>query len=159
VQQLTNHSWLLHDTADQEQWYSEFDIIEGVSKNTWNELSLHTAQTPCKMQDNGGSGKTRQDLECMSGYDCGVDGPDDSFGQAFNDHHGGVWAAQVENDGIKAWFFARGSKPLGCDGANPDPSTWGTPLMNFVGDGCDIQKTFKKMKIVRMRFLVYLSIR
>jgi hypothetical protein len=100
------------------------------------------------MLDHGGSEETRPDTECMSGHDCGVNGPDDPFGQAFNDHHGGVWAAQVENDIIKAWFFARGNEPAGWDGPNPDPSKWGTPAMNFAGDGCDIQKTFKKMKIV-----------
>ncbi|KAH6851998.1 concanavalin A-like lectin/glucanase domain-containing protein [Alternaria alternata] len=140
--------WLLHDDADQEDWYSEFDIIEGVSKNSWNELSIHTVQTPCKMRDSGGTGQTRDDLECSSGYNCGVNGPDGSLGQAFNDRHGGVWAAEVSNGGIKAWFFARGSEPSGLDGDHPDPSRWGKPVMNFVGDGCDIQKTFKKMKII-----------
>lgn len=146
MQQLTMCSWLLHDNADQEDWYSEFDIIEGVSKNSWNELSIHTAQMPCKMRDNGGTGQTRDDLECSSGHNCGVNGPDGSFGQAFNDRHGGVWAAEVSNGGIKAWFFARGSEPSGLDGDHPDPSRWGKPVMNFVGDGCDIQKTLEKDK-------------
>ncbi|KAG9189563.1 hypothetical protein G6011_06431 [Alternaria panax] len=115
---------LLHDNAYQEDWYSEFDIIEGVSKNSWNMLSLHTAHTPCKMRDNGGTG------------------------QASSNHHGGVWAAQFENDGIKAWFFARGSEPSDLHGDHPDPSRWGEPVMNFVGDSCDIRKSFKKMKII-----------
>ena len=157
MQQLTMCSWLLHDNADQEDWYSEFDIVEGVSKNSWNELSIHTAQTPCKMRDNGGTGQTRDDLECSSGHNCGVNGPDGSFGQAFNDRHGGVWAAEVSNGGIKAWFFARGSEPSGLDGDHPDPSRWGKPVMNFVGDGCNIQKTFKKMKIVRILVFVRAS--
>ncbi|KAI4637939.1 hypothetical protein J4E83_000757 [Alternaria metachromatica] len=140
--------WLLHDTGHQEEWYSEFDIIEGVSMNSRNSLSLHTGHTPCKMRDNGGSGETRPDLECMEHRDCGVNGPEGSFGQAFNDNRGGIWAAQVEDDGIKAWFFPRGHEPSGWDSANPDPNTWGTPVMNFVGDGCDIRNTFKKMKII-----------
>jgi hypothetical protein len=150
VHRLTTSSWLLHETDHHEEWYSEFDIIEGVSKDTRNELSLHTDQTPCKMRDSHGSGETRPDLECMDGHDCGVNGPDGSFGHVFNDNRGGVWPAQIEHDGIKAWFFARGREPSGWNSPNPDPSTWGTPVMNFVGDGCDIRKTFKKMQIVRM---------
>jgi len=116
--------------------------------NSRNSLSLHTGHTPCKMRDNGGSGETRPDLECMEHRDCGVNGPEGSFGQPFNDNRGGVWAAQVEDDGIKAWFFPRGHEPSDWDSANPDPNTWSTPVMNFVGDGCDIRNTFKKMKIV-----------
>ncbi|KAH6878326.1 concanavalin A-like lectin/glucanase domain-containing protein [Alternaria rosae] len=146
--------WLLHDAGHQEEWYSEFDIIEGVSMNSQNSLSLHTGHTPCKMRDNGGSGETRPDLECMEHRDCGVNGPKGSFGQVFNDNRGGIWATQVEDDSIKAWFFARGREPSGWDSANPDPSTWGMPLMNFVGDGCDIRNTFKKIKIARTLNLI-----
>jgi hypothetical protein len=95
----------------------------------------------------------------MEGNNCGVDGPDGSFGQAFNDRQGGVWAAQVENNGIKAWFFARGSEPSDWNKDHPDPSNWGTPMMNFVGDGCDIRNTFKKMQIVCILTFVRMSTR
>ncbi|KAF1945102.1 hypothetical protein EJ02DRAFT_297452, partial [Clathrospora elynae] len=143
--------WLLHDDHHDEHWYSEIDLIEGLSLNTWNELSLFTSIQPCTMRDNGGSGKTRPGLDCVRRSNergCGVNAPDGTFDKPVNDNRGGIWATQVEADGIKTWFFARGHEPLDIGSDSPDPSKWGTPVMNFVPDHCDMQTAFRKMKIV-----------
>ncbi|RAR07383.1 anaphase promoting complex subunit protein [Stemphylium lycopersici] len=142
--------WLLHDTGYQEDWYSEFDIVEGASLNTQNQLTLHTGQTHCLMRDAGGLGTTRQNLQCSAGgKGCGVEAPRGTFGREFNAGGSGIWAAQVEADGIKAWFFAREDEPADLNSEHPDPKSWPNPVMNFVGDdGCSVPDTFKKMKII-----------
>jgi len=101
------------------------------------------------MQDVGGSGKTRG-LDCMWGPNspgCGVDAQDGTFGETFNAAGGGIWATQLESEGIKIWFFPRGSEPADYLSGNPDPGTWGQPVMNFAPDNCDMAM-FQKMKIV-----------
>jgi hypothetical protein len=110
-------------------------------------------------KDNGGAGKTRE-LNCAyrdkqrdSGFGCGVDAPDGTFGNSFNQHKGGIWAVQVEAEGIKAWFFPYdGNVPSDALTANPDPSTWGKPVMNFAPDHCNIKTAFQRMKIVSARW-------
>jgi hypothetical protein len=138
----------LHDSGYNEDWYSEIDIIEGVSDNNWNALSHYTSTELCTMQDHGGSGATRANLDCMldpNAGGCGVNAAAGTFGERFN---GGVWAMQIEDDGIKAWFFARGLEPSDIASDNPNPSSWGLPVMNFAPGSCDMGATFRKMKIV-----------
>ncbi|KAF1838567.1 hypothetical protein BDW02DRAFT_390966 [Decorospora gaudefroyi] len=140
--------WLLHDSGYGEDWYSEIDILEGVSKNTRNELSLHTSTKPCFMQDDGGSGTARANLDCSlssGGGSCGVNAADGTFGEPFN---GGVWAMQFEADGVKSWHFARGNEPSDIGSDSPDPNMWGTPVMNFVPRPCDMAAAFRKMKLI-----------
>jgi hypothetical protein len=64
----------------------------------------------------------------------------------------GVWAMQIEDDGMKAWFFARGLEPSDMANDNPDPSSWGEPLRDFVLSPCDVSK---KMKIVSTFPMLY----
>ncbi|KAF2819908.1 hypothetical protein CC86DRAFT_251955, partial [Ophiobolus disseminans] len=138
--------WLVHEGRD---LYSEIDIIEGVSHLQHNSLTIWTKPEVCIMKDVGGTGKTRN-LDCAWGPGspgCGVDAQVGSFGESFNKNGGGIWATQLESDGIKVWFFPRGSEPADYLSGKPDPSTWGPPVMNFAPDNCDM-KMFRKMKIV-----------
>jgi hypothetical protein len=57
----------------------------------------------------------------------------------------GVWTFQTEEDGMKAWFFAKGLEPSDMASDNPDPSSWGTPLVDATLSPCDVSR---KMKIV-----------
>jgi hypothetical protein len=79
---------------------------------------------------------------------CGATAPYGTFGNSLNKKGGGVWATQVEADGIKIWYFAMSTVPADIKSDNPDPSTWSTPVMNFVSLKCDIRNAWKKMKIV-----------
>jgi hypothetical protein len=99
------------------------------------------------MENDGGSGVARA-LDCVldpSVGGCGVNAAAGTFGEQFK---GGVWAMQIEDDGIKAWFFARGAEPSDIASDKPDPSSWPTPVMNFVPGPCDLKASFKKMKMV-----------
>ena len=108
------------------------------------------------MKDNGGTGTTRK-FDCLAGnknkvgddVGCGVNAPAGTFGSPFNQHKGGIWAVQVEAEGIKAWFFPHdGNVPSDALGANPDPSAWGKPVMNFAPATCNIKTAFQRMRIV-----------
>lgn len=72
---------------------------------------------------------------------------DGTYGEGFNNNGGGVYATEITADFINIFFFPRGSIPWDISSATPDPSSWGTPMAVFKGD-CDIQKTFRKMKLV-----------
>lgn len=106
------------------------------------------------MRDAGGSGKTRN-LDCAWGPNspgCGVDAYDGSFGDAFNANGGGIWATQLEAEGIRIWFFPRGSEPKDLVDGEPDPRTWETPILDFSPGECDMSM-FSKMKIVSLTLL------
>jgi hypothetical protein len=83
---------------------------------------------------------------------CGVRGPTNSSGTAFNDNGGGIFATEWRSDGIRMWFFSRGNEPE--DLANttttgaPDPSTWGEPTADFPNIYCDIGKHFRNASII-----------
>ena len=54
--------------------------------------------------------------------------PSDSggtFGDSFNKKGGGVWATQIEADGIKIWYFAMSDIPEDIESDAPDPKNWG----------------------------------
>jgi len=97
---------------------------------------------------------------CYNGTDgnsgCGVQGPQESFGQTFNSNGGGVYAVELRDEGIRTWFFPRGKVPADVvtwstnpkNGGNPDPSKWSEPLADFPNTNCDIGKHFKSQRII-----------
>ena len=85
---------------------------------------------------------------CTLPSSCGVTAPQGSFGDGFNQQGGGVWAVQVYTSGVRAWYFPRNAVPAGVTAANPDPSQWGTPLMDFVAQNCNVEQAFQQMKII-----------
>ncbi|KAF1365880.1 hypothetical protein EJ07DRAFT_12790, partial [Lizonia empirigonia] len=129
-------------------FYSEIDIIESVSYLPRNEITLSTSPTKCTMSAQHGTGHVFSTNCDHSIGGCGVIAPYGTFGDSFNKNGGGTWATQIEADGIKVWYFAKSAIPADVKSDNPDPSQWGTPVMSFVPQNCDIRNAWKKMKII-----------
>jgi hypothetical protein len=79
---------------------------------------------------------------------CSAIAPYGTFGDSFNQNGGGIWATQVEAEGIKVWHFTRSEIPADITSDSPDPSKWGKPVVSLVPQNCDISKAWKKMKLV-----------
>jgi len=142
--------------SDLVSWPSggEIDVMESVNVgDTGNHMALHTTKG-CKV---GKSRRRKQSgkaltYNCYNGTNansgCGVGGPDYSYGQAFNEIGGGVYAVEVRSEGIRVWFFDRASIPMDIIAHAPDPSTWDTALADFPNLECNINKHFRDMAIV-----------
>jgi hypothetical protein len=79
---------------------------------------------------------------------CGVQSnTDNSFGTAFNNNRGGVYATLWNSNGIKIWFFPRDKIPKDITRGDPKPETWGKPEANF-GGSCNFDSHFMKHWIV-----------
>jgi hypothetical protein len=136
----------------------EIDIIEGANTNSVNLASAHTGNT-CTIQQSplqmtGTSGGNNCDYYnddgTYNGAGCGGwDTRTNSWGAGFNANGGGVYAMEWTSDGIKVWFFPRGSVPSDISsGSTPDPSGWGLPFSIFNGPSCDIDANFADHRIV-----------
>jgi len=62
---------------------------------------------------------------------CGLHGPPNSGGPAFNKGGGGVFATQWTSAGIQMWVFPRGQVPKDLAEDKPDSSSWGSPWAFF----------------------------
>lgn len=151
---LLGDSWLLHD-PEQGETYSEIDIIEGISLNTQNEISLYTSSSPCNMQANSMTGTARytdcyRSEEDMDGAveGCGVEAPSGSFGDASNENGGQVWALLLDDQGVKAWYFEKNKVPADINDGKPNIESWGTPVLDFGAGNCNVKEAWKKLKIV-----------
>lgn len=88
------------------------------------------------------------DVSGGSNTGCGVTTDDTStYGTAFNNNGGGVYATLITSANIVIWFWPRSSIPGDVLGSSPDPSTWSTPFANFSGN-CDIETAFAAQNIV-----------
>ncbi len=68
---------------------------------------------------------------------CGLHGPSNSGGPAFNAANGGVFATKWTSEGIKMWVFPRNQIPQDLTDNEPDSATWGNPWAFFpFGDNC-----------------------
>ncbi|ODN84099.1 hypothetical protein L202_00113 [Cryptococcus amylolentus CBS 6039] len=132
----------------------EIDILEGVNAFDQNQVSLHTGvgcTMPNNIQDNMTATLTTGDYDSYdcsatdtSNQGCGArdETSDNSYGASFNSNKGGVYAMRWSKAGIAVWFFQRGSIPSDIDSNTPDPSSWGTPVANFVSDSCNPYQFF-----------------
>lgn len=68
-----------------------------------------------------------------------------------------IYALELRDAGIRAWFFTRDSIPSDIPTSNstsspntgtPDPSTWPTALADFPNTDCDISSHFRNQSIV-----------
>lgn len=145
----------MHDEEYNEDFYSEIDIVESVSLLTKNEITLDTNPNACTMIAPPGTVEVHKtDCDYDTGG-CDVLAPHGTFGETFNKKGGGVWATQVEADGIRVWYFARSDIPADIKSDKPDPSKWSIPVLNFVPQNCDIKNSWKKMKIVSPTYNVH----
>lgn len=153
---LTNRSWVLQDGES----YSEIDIVEGISLNSANEVSLFTSTSPCTMEARASTG-TDVKAQChysesqMNGSPdgCGATAAEGSFGAEFNKKGGGIFALLLEPDiGIRVWHFERSKIPIELCAYNSyaavNPGSWGTPVLNFGPGNCNIKEAFRKLQIV-----------
>ncbi|KAF3039674.1 hypothetical protein E8E11_006625 [Didymella keratinophila] len=146
-------TWPAFWSLGREPWpvKGEIDIIEGVNQNTNNNFVLHT-DTQCKVNGKGQTGT-------QALYDCALDSPSkstgcgvtdargSSFGKGFNAAEGGYYVTEWQAEGIKIWFFPRGSQPHSLLSDEPDTTTFGEPAASFQGD-CDIEKRFLDQRFI-----------
>ncbi|KAF2713810.1 glycoside hydrolase family 16 protein [Pleomassaria siparia CBS 279.74] len=132
----------------------EIDVVEAVNMgNMGNQVTLHTTKG-CEIGKNRKRKQTGTALNynCYNGTDsnagCGVSGPTNTFGAAYNALGGGVYALELRSAGIRVWSFPRSNIPSDITSKSPDPSTWGTALADFPNLECDISSHFKNQTIV-----------
>ncbi|RPD58435.1 hypothetical protein L226DRAFT_541292 [Lentinus tigrinus ALCF2SS1-7] len=123
----------------------EIDMVEGVNDYTNNQVTLHT-NPGCTMSSSdpntlGITGSLVANTDCAvattANAGCGVRASQtNSFGAPFNSNGGGVFATLWNDDGIKTWFFPRGSIPDDIDNGKPQPSGWSAPIANFPASSC-----------------------
>jgi len=132
----------------------EIDIVEQVNDAQQNDMTLHTSPgctMPSGLQGLAGS---QVSWNCGAGDNsgCGVTAAAgaNTYGTGFNQNGGGTYAMAWTTDGIKVWFFPRGSAvstQLSSSGSI-DTSTWPTPQAYFSGTNCDMNKYFSAQQIV-----------
>lgn len=120
-------------------------------------MSLHVSQNQGQCQVKASPSMTAvKDRwgNCSQESNGGCDANDprpNSFGSGFNNNGGGVYAMEWTANYVRVWFFTRNSIPSGSGGplgANPSPSSWGTPTTSFEGSGCDFNAHIKKQRII-----------
>lgn len=131
----------------------DHDDVEGVNKNTQDQVTIHTGDT-CTLVPDQPVQSTLISTQCETiGGDndgCAYRVNDlDSYGKGFNDLAGGVYAWKWEDAGISVWFFPRPTIPQDISDFQPDPSSWGEPVATFPNDPeCDIANIFYDHQIV-----------
>lgn len=114
----------------------EIDIIEGVSLQSTNKMTLHTDP-----------GCTINGKDCQGNQGCSIDsGP---YANNINSAGGATYALEWTSQGMNIWGWSGGGAPSDATGSNPDPSGWGTPTGSFPsGAGCNVDTFFKDQQIV-----------
>ncbi|KAJ6122745.1 concanavalin A-like lectin/glucanase domain-containing protein [Penicillium capsulatum] len=132
----------------------EIDILESTNEASHgNEVTLHTTKG-CKMnvkrKQTGGAIYKSCDNSTHGNAGCGVQGDASTYGQAFNENGGGVYALELREAGIRTWFFPRDAIPTDIADTKtaPDPSAWGTPFADFPNTECDIPSHFRNQSII-----------
>lgn len=130
----------------------EIDVLETTNVGSHgNEVSIHTTQgchmdVKRKQTGHGIFNNCNNATDGNSG--CAVIGDENSYGEAMNSRGGGVYAVELRDAGIRAWFFPTGTIPADITAENPDPSSWGTALADFPSTNCDIASHFKNLSII-----------
>ncbi|KAI0354274.1 hypothetical protein OH77DRAFT_1426345 [Trametes cingulata] len=132
----------------------EIDIMEGVNKMTNDQMTLH-ADSGCVQAPNVQQLGTTNGADCSAGANSSigctvVETQPNSFGDGFNSHGGGVWAAQFDTSGIFIWFWNRSTIPadVSANGNSVDPSTWGTPSGAWPASSCNVSQFFTPQQLV-----------
>ena len=127
----------------------EIDIVEGVNKNEYNEIVLHTSGSCGISADNDMTG-TVSSTECgeASGtIGCVVKAQNGTSGTPFNEQGGGVYALERTSEFIKIWYFSRDSIPKSITDGTPDTAHFGTPMAHLQGS-CDFGEHFSAQKLI-----------
>ncbi|KAI0073216.1 hypothetical protein K474DRAFT_237228 [Panus rudis PR-1116 ss-1] len=130
----------------------EIDIVEGVNKQTANQMALHTSNGCNAAQGTQMQGKLgNTNCNSTDGAGCTVaETIPNSYGEDFASNGGGVWATQFDTSGIFIWFWSRSNIPsdISSGGNSVDPSTWGTPSASYPASSCDINQFFGAQQLV-----------
>ncbi|KDQ55967.1 glycoside hydrolase family 16 protein [Jaapia argillacea MUCL 33604] len=128
----------------------EIDIIEGVNLMTYNQMALHTTAGCTKTTPADQTGTSTQ-VDCSTGQGCTVaETKPNSFGAAFAQAGGGVWATQFESSGIYIWFWSRANVPASINASSNsvDPSTWGNPSAAYPSTSCSMAQFFGAQQLI-----------
>ncbi|KAJ5365965.1 hypothetical protein N7517_008851 [Penicillium concentricum] len=130
----------------------EIDVLETTNLGSHgNEITLHTTKG-CKMdvkrKQTGQAIFKNCDNVTNGNSGCGVIGDEYTYGEAMNNRGGGVYALELRDAGIRAWFFPTGTVPTDITVGMPDPSSWGIALADFPSTNCDIAAHFKNLSII-----------
>jgi len=147
--------------------WGEFDIIEGVHHASRTMTTLHT--TPGCNQKNIKAGEhflgqwvkdKGQDADnCdvnaegqWANQGCSQQGPEGSFGPAFNANGGGTFAAEWDPEAghFRTWFWPKSQGvPADISAQKPNPDAWGKPYSYFSISDEDCNKDhFRNMHLV-----------
>ena len=77
-----------------------------------------------------------------------LDAGNSSYGQAFAQVGGGVFALLWNSEGIKIWHFERQSIPGDVHSPNPDPDSWPTPNTFLSAENCDVDSFFSPQWLI-----------
>ena len=109
----------------------ESDIYEGVNNAGDNHYAFHTLNGCVQTGEyQTGSIDTSNCYNNAAGQSagagCGGWGAANSYGTSMNNVGGGVYALDWRNEGIRIWYFQRGSVPSDILNNNPTTANWGT---------------------------------
>ncbi|EIN13246.1 hypothetical protein PUNSTDRAFT_40906 [Punctularia strigosozonata HHB-11173 SS5] len=135
----------------------EIDIVEGVNDYTNNQATIHT-NPGCSLATDSSSalgitGTIVGGTDCAAAdsgnQGCGVRSADtSSYGAAFNNIGGGVYAMLWNDTGISVYFFRRSNIPSDITSGAPNPAGWGTPMANWPSTQCDTSKFFSHHSVI-----------
>lgn len=84
--------------------------MEGVNQQTTNQIAVHGANTSCVADSSATMSGRLTQTQCANAASQGagctvVDPNENSYGAAFASAGGGVYVAELGEDGIRVWFF------------------------------------------------------
>ncbi|KIK70407.1 glycoside hydrolase family 16 protein [Collybiopsis luxurians FD-317 M1] len=123
----------------------EIDIVEGVNDYIANQATIHT-NPGCSISSSnsntlGITGTVVGGTNCAAAetnnQGCGVRAASNvSFGAAFNNNGGGVYASKLDDTGVSIYFWPADEVPGDILAGTPQPSGWGKPLAMWAASGC-----------------------
>ncbi|KAH9931633.1 concanavalin A-like lectin/glucanase domain-containing protein [Epithele typhae] len=129
----------------------EIDIVEGVNLMTANQMALHSDSGCSSSSSATMSGTVGSVTDCSNASGCIIEeSQSSSYGEAFANAGGGVWATEYSTDGIKIWFWSRDNVPttISAAGSSIDTSSWGTPSANWPASSCNVSEYFSGQQLI-----------
>jgi hypothetical protein len=132
----------------------EIDIIEGISNNPRNLMSLHTSDgcTFTKQTELGSFVGGNCYGGATNGAGCGVTtSTAASYGASLNSAGGGDYVVEWTSSYIKIWSWPSTALPADIKAGKPVPGSagWGTPQGYWLGSStCNIDSKFKTQRII-----------
>ncbi|EIN08822.1 glycoside hydrolase family 16 protein [Punctularia strigosozonata HHB-11173 SS5] len=138
----------------------EIDILEAINRMDHNQMALHTTSGCLQSTPAYQTGETTE-TDCSTAAGCTVEEQTPgSYGDAFNNAGGGVWATQFDVQGIFIWFWPRKNVPSSITSSTStsdiDISSWGPPSASYMAapsspdmqGSCNITEFFTAQKLV-----------